>query len=126
MKIAINGMGRIGRLLFRRLVSHEGIEIVGVNDIMDPQNLAYLLQYDSVYGKFELPVIYKQKLFIGNDTEVNCFSEPDALKLPWKKLNVDVVLECTGGFTSRQMALQHLQAGAKKCYCLQPAQTIFH
>ena len=114
MKIAINGMGRIGRLLFRRLVSREGIEIVGVNDIMDPQNLAYLLQYDSVYGKFELPVIYKQKLFIGNDTEVNCFSEPDPLKLPWKKLNVDVVLECTGGFTLREMALQHLQAGAKK------------
>lgn len=114
MKIAINGMGRIGRLLFRRLVSREGIEIVGVNDIMDPQNLAYLLQYDSVYGKFELPVIYKEKLFIGDDTEVNCFCEPDPLKLPWKKLNVDVVLECTGGFTSRQMALQHLQAGAKK------------
>ena len=62
MKIAINGMGRIGRLLFRRLVSREGIEIVGVNDIMDPQNLAYLLQYDSVYGKFELPVIYKEKI----------------------------------------------------------------
>jgi len=113
MRIAINGMGRIGRLLFRRLVNHSEIEIVAANDIMDLQNLAYLLQYDSVYGKFELPVRFNQKLVVG-DKEIHCFSEPDPLKLPWRHLNVDVVLECTGGFTTIQGASKHLNAGAKK------------
>ena len=106
-------MGRIGRLLFRRLVNHSSIEIVGVNDVMDPQNLAYLIQYDSIYGKLGLPVRYNQALAIG-DREFNCFSEPDPLKLPWKNLHVDVVLECTGRFTSKQAASRHLMAGAKK------------
>jgi glyceraldehyde 3-phosphate dehydrogenase len=114
MKIAINGMGRIGRLLFRRLINDPQIEIVAVNDIMDPVNLAYLLQYDSVYGKFEWPVAYKEKLVINNQKEVPCYSEPDPLRLPWKDLKVDVVLECTGKFTSKQLASQHLKAGAKK------------
>ena len=86
MRIAINGMGRIGRLLFRRLVNHASIEIVAVNDIMDPQNLAYLIQYDSIYGKFGLPVRYEHALCIG-DREFNCFSESDPLKLPWKNPN---------------------------------------
>ena len=113
MKIAINGMGRIGRLLFRKLIDHPGIEIVAVNDIMDPNNLAYLLQYDSVYGKFEKQISYNQKLFVGKQ-EVNCFNEPDPLKLPWKDLHVEVVLECTGRFTSQELAAQHLSAGAKK------------
>ena len=113
MRVAINGMGRIGRLLFRRLINHSQIEIVAVNDIMDPLNLAYLLQYDSVYGKFELPVWYNQKLVIEN-REVNCFSVLDPLKLPWRDLAVDVVLECTGKFISRQGASKHLNAGAKK------------
>jgi glyceraldehyde 3-phosphate dehydrogenase len=113
MRIAINGMGRIGRLLFRRLINHPQIEVGAVNDIMDPQNLAYLLQYDSVYGKFALPVLYNQNLSVG-DTEVKCFSEPDPLKLPWNDLNVDVVLECTGKFSSLHTASKHLSAGAKK------------
>jgi glyceraldehyde 3-phosphate dehydrogenase len=115
MKIAINGMGRIGRLLFRRLIKVPQIEIVAVNDIMDSSNLAYLLQYDSVYGKFGSGVIHaERKLIVDYKTKVNCYSEPDPLKLPWKNLNVDVVLECTGKFTSKQLASQHLNAGAKK------------
>lgn len=114
MKIAINGMGRIGRLLFRRLINDPNMEIVAVNDIMDPANLAYLLQYDSVYGKFELPVAYNEKLTINSQKEVRCYSEPDPLKLPWKELKVDVVLECTGKFTSKDLASHHLHAGAKK------------
>jgi glyceraldehyde 3-phosphate dehydrogenase len=113
MKIAINGMGRIGRLLFRRLIDHPQIEIVAVNDIMDPGNLAYLIQYDSVYGKLEHSVSYNQNLLI-DKKEVKCFTEPDPLQLPWKDLHVDVVLECTGRFTSKDLASQHLSAGAKK------------
>ena len=113
MKVAINGMGRIGRLLFRKLINHPAIEIVAVNDIMDPENLAYLLQYDSIYGKFDQPVSYSQKLFVG-EKKVHCFTEPDPLKLPWKNLHVDVVLECTGRYTSKELAFQHLSSGAKK------------
>lgn len=114
MKVAINGMGRIGRLLFRRLIEQPGIEIVAVNDIMNPDNLAYLLQYDSVYGKFEHSVSFNQKLVVDNSIAVNCFNEPDPLKLPWKDLNADIVLECTGKFTSKHLASQHLSAGARK------------
>lgn len=113
MKIAINGMGRIGRLLFRRLIDHPQIEIVAVNDIMNPENLAYLLQYDSIYGKFEHSVSYNRQLFI-DEKKVNCFTEPNPTLLPWKDLQVDVVLECTGRFTSKGLASQHLSAGAIK------------
>jgi glyceraldehyde 3-phosphate dehydrogenase len=114
MKIAINGMGRIGRLLFRRLIDHHEIEIVAVNDTMDSENLSYLIQYDSVYGKYPYPVIKADKLVVDNGIEVECFREPDPLKLPWKELDVDVVLECTGRFTTKQVAQYHLTAGAKK------------
>lgn len=113
MKVAINGMGRIGRLLFRKLINHPAIEIVAVNDIMDPENLAYLLQYDSIYGKFDQSVSYNQELFVG-EKKVHCFTEPDPLKLPWKNLHVDIVLECTGRFTSKELASQHLSSGAKR------------
>jgi len=114
MRIAINGMGRIGRLLFRKLVGHPEIEVVAVNDIMDSENLAYLLQYDSVYGKFKFPVSLNQKLLINNQIEVECFKEAEPLHLPWRQLNIDVVLECTGRFTSKTLASKHLTAGAKK------------
>lgn len=107
-------MGRIGRLLFRKLIDHPGIEIVAVNDLMDPNNLAYLLQYDSVYGKMDHQVAYQKKLIIENKKEIECFREADPSKLPWKKLSVDIVLECTGKFTTAQSASQHLNAGAKK------------
>lgn len=113
MKIAINGMGRIGRLLFKRLIDHKEIEIVAVNDIMDPTNLAYLLQYDSVYGKFDKTVSYNNQLVAG-EKEISCFAEPNPLQLPWKDLKADVVLECTGNFTSKPLASKHLTAGAKK------------
>jgi glyceraldehyde 3-phosphate dehydrogenase len=86
-----------------------------VNDVMDPDNLAYLVQYDSVYGKFAFPVLYREKkLVVDNAKEVDCFNEPDPLKLPWKDLNVDVVLECTGRFTTRALASQHREAGARR------------
>jgi glyceraldehyde 3-phosphate dehydrogenase len=114
MRIAINGMGRIGRLLFRRLINHETIQIVAVNDIMDTGNLAYLLKYDSVYGSWpHAPVIEDKKLVVAGK-RVAALSEKDPSKLPWKSLQVDVVLECTGRFTARSGALAHIDAGAKK------------
>lgn len=113
MKVAINGMGRIGRLLFRKLVQHAEMEVVAVNDVMDPLNLAYLLRHDSVYGNTSYPITYNGKLVAG-DREIVCYSEPDPSKLPWKQLHVDVVLECSGKFTTKNLASLHLQAGAKK------------
>jgi glyceraldehyde 3-phosphate dehydrogenase len=113
MKVAINGMGRIGRLLFRKLVHHAEIEVVAVNDVMNPQNLAYLLRHDSIYGNTTYPVSYNGKIVAG-EKEVECFSEPDPSKLPWKQLNVDVVLECSGKFATKKLSSLHLQSGAKK------------
>jgi glyceraldehyde 3-phosphate dehydrogenase len=113
MRIAINGMGRIGRLMFRRLIDHPGVEIVAVNDIMDPQNLFYLIRHDSVYGNFPHPISFDQKISCGKHS-VYCFHEPEPLKLPWKDLDVDVVLECSGRFVAYEPAAQHLKAGAKK------------
>ena len=114
MRIAINGMGRIGRLLFRRLVDMRGVELVAVNDIMNVENLAYLLKYDSVYGTFPGTLSRVDSTLLVNNKSVAVFSEPSPMSLPWKNLGVDVVLECSGKFTSRSGASLHLQAGARK------------
>jgi glyceraldehyde 3-phosphate dehydrogenase len=114
MRIAINGMGRIGRLLFRRLVDHPGIELVAVNDIMPLDNLVYLLKYDSVYGTFsqEMKVEGNRVAVAGKKIELLQADHPS--KLPWKDMNVDVVLESSGRFSSKTGAEEHLKAGAKK------------
>lgn len=114
MRVAINGMGRIGRLLLRRIYNLPGIELVAVNDIMDPQNLAYLLKYDSVYGTFPAPVAYRHPLLQAGDRAVKVFNRADPATLPWKELGVDVVLECSGHFTSMERVGAHLKAGARK------------
>jgi glyceraldehyde 3-phosphate dehydrogenase len=114
MRIAINGMGRIGRLLFRRLVHHESIELVAVNDIMDTDNLAYLLKFDSVYGTFPDPITPQNGLLLVNNRQVKAFRYEDPRQLPWKELNIDVVLECSGKFIDKASAEMHLQAGARK------------
>jgi glyceraldehyde 3-phosphate dehydrogenase len=114
MRIAINGMGRIGRLLFRRLINHETIQVVAVNDIMDPRNLAYLLKYDSVYGTWPGSPVIEDNELMAAGKQVMALSEKDPSKLPWKQLQVDVVLECTGRFTARSAALSHIEAGARK------------
>lgn len=115
MRIAINGMGRIGRLLFRRLVGHEALELVAINDIMEPDNLAYLLKYDSVYGTFPDPItLENDDRLLVNGQSITILQEPDPIKLPWKALGVDVVLECSGRFTSRAGASAHLAVGARK------------
>src|SRR6201996_2314317 len=114
MRIAINGMGRIGRLLTRRLLALEGMELVAVNDIMDPDNLAYLLRYDSVYGTLPENVIYQEGHITIGEKTVAAFRSEDPSRLPWAEEGVDVVLECSGRFTRGDAAAIHLRAGAKK------------
>ena len=114
MRIAINGMGRIGRLLFRRLADHPGIELVAVNDIMPPENLAYLLKYDSIYGTFPQPLELAADHIQTGGKRIRVLQLEDPLQLPWKELGVDVVLECSGRFGKKEGASKHLEAGARK------------
>ena len=106
-------MGRIGRLLFRRLIQDSRFEIVAVNDTMQPANLSYLLTYDSIYGTFA-NVLLKDDHLIVNNQKVLVLQQQEPSDLPWKNLNVDIVLECTGNFNSKPGAEKHLSAGAKK------------
>lgn len=114
MKIAINGMGRIGRLLFRRLVHHPQLEIVAVNDVMDVENLVYLIKYDSVYGSWQQSFQTDDQYLQFEDRSVRMLNEKDAKNLPWRSLDVDVVLECSGRYSSYNAAMQHIEAGAKR------------
>jgi glyceraldehyde 3-phosphate dehydrogenase len=114
MRIAINGMGRIGRLLFRRLVDHPGIELVAVNDIMGADNLAYLLKYDSIYGTFPHEITAASGSFEVLDKKIRVFEEDHPSKLPWKELKIDAVVECSGKFSHHAGASEHLKAGAGK------------
>ena len=114
MRIAINGMGRIGRLLFRRLALHTEIELVAVNDIMDRDNLAYLVKYDSVYGTYENDISNDGDSLIVNNRKIAVLQQANPTELPWKKMNIDIVLECTGKFTTASTAKMHIDAGAKK------------
>ena len=114
MRIAINGMGRIGRLLFRRLIEDNEFELIAVNDIMPIENLGYLLKYDSIYGTFSDQVKIKGHSLLINKKEIAVIQNPDPKKLPWKDLNIDVVLECSGKFSDKASASQHLKAGAKR------------
>lgn len=114
MRIAINGMGRIGRLLFRRLINDERIEVVGINDIMPVDNLAYLIKYDSVYGTFAEKLIVENQFIKLQNKKIAVLQEADPGKLPWKDMDVDLVLECSGSFTSKAKIEKHINAGAKK------------
>lgn len=112
-KIAINGFGRIGRLLFRELIKDKDIEIVAINDFCDTEELAYLAKYDTVHGKFDLEVNADGDKLVCNGKSIKTYKEADASNLPWKDLEVDVVLECTGAYTKKEDALKHVEAGAK-------------
>jgi glyceraldehyde 3-phosphate dehydrogenase len=114
MRIAINGMGRIGRLLFRRLINHPGIEVVAVNDIMPADNLVYLLKYDSVYGTFPFETRLEDGKILSAGKSVTVFNEEHPSSLPWEKLAIDVVLECSGRFSDQAAVGTHLAAGAKR------------
>ncbi len=112
-KIAINGFGRIGRLTFRNLLKKQGVEVVAINDLTDNATLAHLLKYDSAQGPFEGTVHADDEYLHVNGKSIRALSEPHPENLPWKALGVDLVLECTGRFRSRDKAALHLEAGAR-------------
>ena len=123
VKVAINGFGRIGRLAFRQMFGAEGYEVVAINDLTSPKMLAYLLKYDSSQGKYEYAdaVEAGEDFITVNGKKITIYKEPDASKLPWGELDVDVVLECTGFYTSKAKAEAHIAAGAKKVVISAPA-----
>jgi len=114
IKVAINGFGRIGRPTFKKLIESPGIQVVAINDLTDTKTLAHLLKYDSVYGIYDKEVGYTKKSIKVGNKEYQVLAEKDPTQLPWKKLGIDVVLECTGFFTDPEGANKHLKAGAKK------------
>ena len=123
VKVAINGFGRIGRLAFRQMFRAEGFEIVAINDLTDADMLAYLLKYDTTQGKYALAdkVSCTENSIIVDGTEITIYKEADAKNLPWGDLDIDVVLECTGFYTSKAKAQAHIDAGAKKVVISAPA-----
>ena len=121
VKIAINGLGRIGRLVLRLALKNAQIKIVAVNDIVPASNLAYLLKYDSTHGRIAADVSSDDENILVNGQSIRVFNERDPSKLPWKELAVDYVIESTGLFTSREGAEKHLQAGAKRVIISAPA-----
>jgi glyceraldehyde 3-phosphate dehydrogenase len=123
VRVAINGFGRIGRLVFRAAMEHPSreIEVVGVNDLGPVETNAHLLRYDSVHGRYPHEVTTGDNWFEAGRGKVRVTAERDPAKLPWKELGVDVALECTGVFTKREAAAKHLEAGAKKVIVSAPA-----
>ena len=123
VKVAINGFGRIGRLAFRQMFDAEGYEVVAINDLTSPKMLAYLLKYDSSQGRYK----YADTVSAGEDSitvngkTIKIYAKKDAKDIPWKEHDVDVVLECTGFYTSKEKASAHLEAGAKKVVISAPA-----
>lgn len=121
VKVGINGFGRIGRLAFRRIQELEGIEVVAVNDLTDPKMLAHLLKYDTTQGRFNGEVEVKDGAFTVNGKDVKVLNNRNPEELPWGELGVEIVLECTGFFTTQEQAELHIKAGAKKVVISAPA-----
>lgn len=120
-RIAINGFGRIGRLTFRNLMQQAQAEVVAINDLTDTATLAHLLKYDSVHGRFNGTVTAEADALVVNGQRIAILAQKDPAALPWSSLQVDVVLECTGRFTTQEQLDLHLQAGAKKVVLSAPA-----
>ncbi len=119
MKVAINGFGRIGRLAFRQMF--DSADIVAINDLTDPIMLAHLLKYDSAQKKYDKNIQVVDDKIIIDGKKVNIYKESDPQNLPWKELDIDIVFECTGFFTSKEKAMAHIKAGAKKVIISAPA-----
>ncbi|MCL1971549.1 MAG: type I glyceraldehyde-3-phosphate dehydrogenase [Endomicrobia bacterium] len=123
VKVAINGFGRIGRLAFRQMFGAAGYEVVAINDLTSPKMLAHLLKYDTAHGRYALADKVKatENSIIVDGKEIQIYAEKDAKNLPWGKIGVDVVLECTGFYTSKAKSQAHIDAGAKKVVISAPA-----
>ena len=123
VKVAINGFGRIGRLAFRQMFGAEGYEVVAINDLTSPKMLAHLLKYDSAQGRYEKgdTVVAGEDSITVDGKTIKIYAEADARNLPWGEIGVDVVLECTGFYTSKEKSQAHIDAGAKKVVISAPA-----
>ena len=122
IKVAINGFGRIGRLAFRLMEESEDYEVVAINDLTDAEQLAYLLKYDTNHGNYRInDISFEENYIVVGNRKVRIYSEKDPAMLPWKDLDIDVVFECTGLFTSADKAMAHIEAGAKKVIISAPA-----
>ncbi len=121
IKIAINGFGRIGRLVFRAAMKNSDVEVVAINDLMDTATMAHLLKYDSVHGILDINIEPKEDSLVVGEKEIAISSVKDPARLPWRDLGVDIVAECTGLFRDRENASKHLDAGARKVIISAPA-----
>ncbi|MBA2421970.1 MAG: type I glyceraldehyde-3-phosphate dehydrogenase [Chitinophagales bacterium] len=121
VKVAINGFGRIGRLVYRQIYQMEGIDVVAVNDLTSPQVLAHLLKYDSAQGRFNAEVKASENSIVVNGDEVKIYAQKNPADIPWRDHEVDVVLECTGFFADKDKAAAHITAGAKRVVISAPA-----
>jgi len=121
VKVAINGFGRIGRLVYRQIYKMEGIDVVAVNDLTSPKVLAHLLKYDTAQGRFDADVKATENSITVNGDEIKIYAQKNPADIPWGQHEVDVVLECTGFFTDKEKAESHLKAGAKKVVISAPA-----
>jgi len=121
LKVAINGFGRIGRMVFRAGLNNADIEFVAVNDLTDPPTLAHLLKYDSVHGILDADISHTDHSLIVNGKEIEIYTEKEPARLPWKDIGVETVFECTGLFRERDKAADHLEAGARKVIISAPA-----
>lgn len=121
VKVAINGFGRIGRLVYRKIYNMEGIDVVAINDLTSPTVLAHLLKYDSAQGRFDAEVKATEDSILVNNDVLKIYAQKDPAQIPWSAHDVDVVLECTGFFTDKEKAEAHLRAGAKRVVISAPA-----
>jgi glyceraldehyde 3-phosphate dehydrogenase len=121
VKVAINGFGRIGRLVYRQIYDMKGIDVVAVNDLTSPKVLAHLLKYDTAQGRFNANVTYTDTSITVDKDELKIYTQKNPAEIPWRDHDVDVVLECTGFFTDKDKAAAHLDAGAKKVVISAPA-----
>ena len=122
IRLAINGFGRIGRLAFRKVMEMDDFEVVAINDLASPKMLAYLLRYDSVQGGYHGHTVEAtEDAIVVDGTAIPIYKEKDAANLPWGELDIDLVLECTGFYTSKAKSQAHIDAGAKKVLISAPA-----
>ena len=122
-RIAVNGMGRIGRALVKMVLDEPSLELVAMNDLVSAENIAYLLRFDTVYGRYDRPVEHGEKELVIDGTSYPFLSEKDPTKLPWKDMNIDIVFESTGVFTKREDLEKHIQAGARHALLSAPSKS---